>query len=287
MMNKSLEIWILSYQRPSTIVETIDSILSQNYPFRLIISENSPSDAVLEVLKQRFPDIEVRRRSPSLPVFDHINLVMSEVRSDYFMMFHDDDILLPGAVETLMKEFAHNIVAVCGNGFIKRGESISKDNFNISLNGNEVIRDEISLINKYLEGYRSINPFPGYIYSASVANTIRFGTPGIGKYSDVSFLLDILSLGFIKWLTEPCIVYRIHDSNDSQAIDLSAMKSLCELFKNVPGVNEGAVLSSFFYTALVDAVRTKKRSSIVFVFKFYINHPFLCSRVILKKIFKK
>ena len=44
---------------------------------------------------------------------------------------------------------------------------------------------------------------------------LQFDSKNGGKYSDVSFLVELISAGPILWISEPLIKYRIHSTNDS------------------------------------------------------------------------
>jgi hypothetical protein len=82
----------------------------------LIISDNSTNDETKAIFEKKYYNkARYIHRIPTSS--DHFNLILKEVDSEYFMMFHDDDVLLAD----MLQEFYENI----SNYFIQSVQKIS------------------------------------------------------------------------------------------------------------------------------------------------------------------
>jgi len=251
-MPKKLGVCLLSYNRPTFVQEAINSILAQDYDnFELIISENSTDDSVMTQLKKYLADprVKIVKRSPSLPSLAHFNTLFSEVKNyEYAMLFHDDDVLLPTALTKMMSEIEKNpdFSAVGCNAFLTKNTENTNTLFNPNLNGNIIIKSQTQLINRYIFKKLSHTPFPSYIYRTNLIGTTELNPANGGKYSDVSFLVNVIRHGPFVWLSEPLMRYRQHSSNDSIDLNLADIFSISRFFfKTCPHL----ILNILFYYA--------------------------------------
>jgi|APCry1669193181_1035450.scaffolds.fasta_scaffold04854_2 glycosyltransferase involved in cell wall biosynthesis len=211
-----LTIYILCYNRPDFAKQSILSVLGQtSQKLNLIVSDHSSNDEVEEMVGKNFPDVTYIRRSPSLRHLEHFNLCIDEVESDYYCLFHDDDVMAPNFVEAMLK-FIHdhpNAAAYASNAYIEAGGKIEKRPAFLSHKKYEVFDAPKRLAERYFSRNQSgIAPNPSYIYSSRIAGDQRFIVDG-GKYADVSLLLDIAQQGPIIWLNKPLMTYRMHGNN--------------------------------------------------------------------------
>ncbi len=226
-----IQIFVLTYNRPEYLTQTLDSILNQDFiDYSTIVSDNSSDDRTENVL-QSFPkkkNFEYIRRRPSLAPLAHFNAILSEVKSDYFMIFHDDDIMEPDCLEQLYRIIKVNpdIVAVGGNASIFWNErKMSTGKFINKKGSSTLISTPDEIANSYLT-FSSIAPFPSYLYRTRLVGNTRLNFEEGGKHADVSFLIKLLENGSILW-THRCVMkYRKHSNQDSQGTDLKDMREL-------------------------------------------------------------
>lgn len=70
------------------------------------------------------------------------------------------------------------------------------------------------LLRRYFSHHQlGIAPLPSYIYKTSALGTLHFDVNG-GKYSDVQWLSQWARKGPMIWISEPMMVYRLHDGSD-------------------------------------------------------------------------
>ena len=213
-----LSIYILCHNRPDYAKLAIDSVLNQtNHNFRLVISDNSSNDELYRLVKTEFPSLEIRRRIPSIPSTDHFNKCITEIDTDYFCLFHDDDLMGSAYVDTMLKTIErhpHAIAYSC-NAEIIDGHDVPKGESYDSGTIDLVIDNPRALAGRYFSRYpNGIAPFPAYIYRSEIAKAIPINPETGGKYSDVTWLLEISKRGSFVWNSEKLIRYRIHSTSD-------------------------------------------------------------------------
>ncbi len=213
-----LHIFILCHNRPDDARQAIASVLAQNdQDFTLTVSDNSSNDAVEQMVKTHFPAIAYVRRRPMLPVQGHFNRCIDDAQqSDYVCLFHDDDLMDPGYVQT-MKQTAQahpHAVAIGCNAWTESAGVLQARPFFQARHAYEHITSARDLAYRYFgRGQSGIAPFPGYLYQRERVGTTRMKADG-GKYVDATWLMDLADRGEIVWIREPLMTYRLHGGND-------------------------------------------------------------------------
>ncbi|MBU3621193.1 glycosyltransferase [Polynucleobacter sp. CS-Odin-A6] len=212
----SLTIFVLCYNRPALARLAIESIVQQScHGFILIISDQSTNNDVEAMVKSEFPSVCYVKRPSSLKHLEHFNTCIGEVKTDYYCLFHDDDLMNPNFVEVMLKFIGDHpsAAAYACNAFIETNGTIEPRLSFISKNEYELISGPRDLAERYFSHNQSgIAPNPSYIYSHPLAGDELFIVNG-GKYADVALLLDILKKGSIFWLNKPLMTYRMHGNN--------------------------------------------------------------------------
>lgn len=242
----TLTIFIQCYNRPAYAKCAIESVLRQtNKNFRLVISDNSSNDELSQVIQMEFPNLEYRRRVPSLPALDHFNESISEADTEFLCLFHDDDLMEPEYVESMLNtiNLYPDAVAYACNGVTIENEIVRKGSFFESDDEQIVISNPRALATRYFSKYPSgFAAFPAYIYRTSLVKNIPIDAKYGGKYSDVAWLLEISKNGRIVWNTKNLIRYRIHASNDSGTESLKDRLRLLGFLKlNRPFVGQDII----------------------------------------------
>jgi hypothetical protein len=201
-------------------MEAIESILAQtDRQFDLVVSDNSDTNALHDLLGDD-RDLVYIKRAQVLSGIDHGNLVLSEIakntQCEYFTLFHDDDLMLPNYVAQFCKArtlfpdacvFGTN--AYIEHQGIRDGLSFQSARPYLGpITPNQLLR-------RYFSHHQlGIAPLPSYIYQRQALQDLRFDISG-GKYSDVQWLSRWAAKGPMIWITQPMMVYRLHDGNDS------------------------------------------------------------------------
>jgi glycosyltransferase involved in cell wall biosynthesis len=274
--NQKIQVFIASFNRPEYLRESIDSVLGQTAisMIEIIVSDNSTNDDVQMMMETDYSSLKYIKRQPSLPADEHFKAIISDVTSEFYMIFHDDDIMHPQLVENLYNELFNdlNLVAVSANGCYYFPEKKSLPTIYFSWLKKIHFKNPVNFVKKYLIGL-GVAPFSGYMYRSSVYTKSFINKEDGGKHSDVSFLVKGLDFGAILWLNRPLMYYRIHGSNDSATISFVDREKIV----NFVTQNTAIKPSSF----LVDLYRMHDYNVIL---KYYImRHDLKISKRDLKR----
>jgi len=99
-----ISVCIPTYRRPEELREALRSVLDQSQgDFEILVGDDSP-EAHDEVFRD-LQDPRVRRfpHSPGLGQVGNVCSLFDEVRGQFLVLLHDDDLLLPGALEGMAR----------------------------------------------------------------------------------------------------------------------------------------------------------------------------------------
>jgi len=259
----SLTIYILCHNRSDYARQAIQSVMDQTFQnFKLIVSDNSSNDDVMHMVKDEFPEIIYIRRMPMLEVMEHFNRCIEETNTDYFCLFHDDDVMNPNYVDSMMK-YAHEFpgaIALGCNAYVEKfGKLESRTSFRY-FRKYELINTPLELARRYFSRAQSgIAPFPGYIYNRRLLINQRLPLNG-GKYADVTWLLCLAMKAPIVWVNLPLINYRMHESNDGNIESLRDRLKFLGFLKQNSGFFSGGLIKdyrSFVYKKILKEQRVR------------------------------
>lgn len=247
----SLTIFVLCYNRPDLARLSIQSIVQQSCQnFQLIISDQSTNNEVDVMVKSEFPNVTYIKRSPSLKHLEHFNVCIREVRTNYYCLFHDDDLMGPNFVEAMLQFIGDHpfAAAFACNAFIETNGKVESRLSFVSKKKYELIGSPRDLAERYFSHNQSgIAPNPSYIYSHRLAGDELFIVNG-GKYADVALLLDILQKGAILWLNKPLMTYRIHGNNVGSIESIPDRLRFLGYLKKHRKAFGGAILQDYRYS---------------------------------------
>ena len=222
-----------------------------NQNFRLVISDSSSNDELRNLILAEFPDLEYRRRRPTLSASDHFNINISEADTDFLCLFHDDDLMETNYVDEMLKTIERHphAVAYSCNAEIIDDDGAPKGSSFQSLHDHLIIETPRALAGRYFARFPTgIAPLPAYIFPASIIKNTHVDPQSGGKYSDVAWLLEICKFGSIVWNSEKLIRYRIHATNDSGIESIKDRLKLLGYFKlNVPSLGKDIISDYRFF----------------------------------------
>jgi len=237
----TLQIFIATYNRPDLICKTIDSILTQKgWDYELLVSDNSTNDLTSKIISEKYAKlVRYIKRNLSVDVITHLNMILSDVSADYFMIFHDDDTMNEGMLKSIHEAFKNDqsLVAVGCNAHTIKNDKIGKTWFLRDHKENQLVKGPRDMAGRYLVP-NQIVPFPSYIFSAAVALNLRFDSGKGGKFSDVAFLIDVAALGNILLIAMPLMNYFIHKGQDSFTNDFKARLKLIKYISEKAGIEK-------------------------------------------------
>jgi glycosyltransferase involved in cell wall biosynthesis len=217
-------VYILTRDRAALLRQALTSVLAQDVAVHIRVSDNSVGSETQIMLSQYFPQVVCLRRLPPLSSQEHFNAVLSEASTEFLVMFHDDDVMLPGFVRTLQATLVANLrsVAVGCNAGRLQMQNVVPGTVMGAFNKALKLASPKDLLRFYFtRGEIGPAPFPAYMYRTKATRDLTLERSQGGKYSDVSFLLKLLERGPILWLPEVFMYYRYHGANDSAIPDMN------------------------------------------------------------------
>lgn len=294
---KRLQIFLLCYNRPAQALEMIGTILNQSWKnFDLIVSDNSTHTPLNIKDLPSDSRIHYMRRTPSLPSHIHFAKVQSEATAEFYMLLHDDDLIVENCIERLVSLLDRHpsAAAACANAYFMYGDRKTTIPFNPALKKEQVFSSPIAFLNQYLRPDLGVCPFPGYIYRRHLAQIEKLGEQEAGKYSDATYLTRLTLHGPVIWSPEFVMHYRIHDGNDSNSISISNFKKLvvwAEKKIRIERAHASMRLGRTWYIFLKlrEKRRTQKnqsRTAKLIVGAYIARHPLWALKFLLGKFLK-
>ena len=236
-MKSSISVCIPTYQRPEFLKEALCSVMEQTLqPIEIVIGDDSydheTEKLVLDIKKECKIPIFYTRHSPSLRQADNINYIYKMAKGEKIVLLHDDDLLLPTALEDLYScwNLHPDLTAAYGNQYFISEEG--DIDFNLSSNLNQMyfrINDRAGLQKSSIES-AVLHQFPndGFMIIAAAAKSIKwrsYAEVGNGGEFDFSLRLsfEYKNFFFIDKHTAKCRV--TNDSMSKSSNDDSAFQT--------------------------------------------------------------
>ena len=233
-----IQVFILTHNRPTKIQFSIDSVLKQTYKnIELIISDNSTNEDTEKLLaKNYFNKFKYIRRSNLLTPIDHLNIILSEVTENYFMMFHDDDEMFENMIETLYKNIVNEkeVIAIGSNAYFKRDSTITKEKVLKINSPSLLLTNYFQVADQYILR-NGIVPFPSYLYRGVVSKKNYFEIKEGGQNCDMTFIMKLTNIGKIKFLECPMMNYYVNSNNNHVPDIHNNMKEILDFLINSHG----------------------------------------------------
>jgi glycosyltransferase involved in cell wall biosynthesis len=239
-----IQVFIATHNRPKLVLNAINSVLNQDFDsFEVIVSDNSSNDEtenLISIFKNK--QLTYKRRKPSMSATDHLNSILKEVTSEYFMIFHDDDMMHRDMINVLYSVIANNdkVIAVGSNANIIKNGKRENRNFNRRLKRDIKIYSIAEMVFAY--SIPSFVPFPSYLYRKEVAQRLRINDEQGGKHADAAFIINILTLGSVIFIARPLMDYNVHSNQDSIIYDFRAFSKLISFIARKMGYHRNQPL---------------------------------------------
>ena len=225
-----VQVFVLAHNRPQLLRETLRSVLSQDCSeFELIVSDNSSNDSVEKLIDEEFSGrLRYRRRQPAISPIRHFQTVLEEVNKDYFVLFHDDDLMRPSFVRELRAflDQHREYSAAAPNAYLRMDDTSSSRVFYPKAAEVDTVMSGEEMATRYLDLSQFRMPFPGYMYRSAMVRGIQMDAEEGGKHADVSFLCKVAAAAPVAWLGKALFEYRIHGGNDSWSESIPSRLSL-------------------------------------------------------------
>ncbi len=223
-MTQLISICIPAYKRPGPLRDALHSCVNQSYPnIEVLVGDDSPDDAAKQVVLEfeaRHPGvISYRHNRPSLGQAANVNSLFDRARGDLLVLLHDDDMLLPNALEHLVKcwDEAPDLTAAFGKQYVTnpQGQVIHGESDRLNATYQRVPENAGKQTVPAISGLARMFPNNGYMVRAEVARGIRYRPPSeVGEACDTDFGLRLcLSAKAIWYVDEYTAMYRLSEDS--------------------------------------------------------------------------
>jgi len=200
-MKPSISVCIPTYQRPKFLKEALDSVLAQTLqPVEIVIGDDSHDDLtenlVLDIKKNCQIPISYNRHSPSLGQAGNVNFLYETAKGDKIVLLHDDDLLLPNALEDLNScwDLHADLVTAYGKQQIISEEGVIDIEQSVNLNQMFFRTSDRSGLQKSAVEAALLHQFPNdcFMIIASAAKAIKWRSyEEVGTGGDFDFGLRL------------------------------------------------------------------------------------------------
>ena len=114
-----ISIITITFNSEKTLEETIESVLSQNYPnLEYLIIDGGSSDGTLEIVKRYKDKIDFVISEPDRGISDAFNKGIRYATGEIVGIINSDDLLLPDALHKVAENYDSNVGVYRGNTVI-------------------------------------------------------------------------------------------------------------------------------------------------------------------------
>jgi len=262
-MKNDIDVFIVTFNRPDFIKATIDSVLGQTIlPTSITIFDNGSETNYINNLENHYGNILIYFKSSiNLSGRDLFEKIYKIATSQFFIIFHDDDILCKNYIEAAQSALKENQnISLIGTTFIEfnNDNDITYNDLNYNF--------EFSLLNhtnfaKYFYEGNSFH-FGATIYNKNYFDITEFDTNLYGKVVDRPFVLGCTKEANALIFNLPFVFYRLHEMQDSKTTG-----------KTGPFLHEIVNLEKMYFHILFQKF-SLKNSIIYFTnsFRYHVNN---------------
>ncbi len=223
-----ISVCIPTYNRLGILQEALSSCLVQSRPpDEILIGDDSTSDETENWVRVFEKDSKVRirhfRNRPSLKQVGNVNMLLNRAAGDLLVLLHDDDILMPEALEKLYACFIQfpEIDAAFGKQYMMSHEGVINESESSLVNEMFYRSDEFAgqKLSPFESGFLQQFPNDAYMIKSAIAREIGY-SDNAGDACDFEFSLRLgLANCKMYFLNEYTAKYRISKDANSHKID--------------------------------------------------------------------
>lgn len=214
----TITICIPTCRRPQLLREALRSCLAQTRAAEeILIGDDSPdvesSRIVEEIQRETRAEIRYFRNSPSAGQGKNIEMLYGQVRTSHLLLLHDDDVLLPSALEELSACWNREpqLTAAFGKQYVMSHDGIRSEEQSEKLNKSYFRTAEFEGVQSpsWLPGLRQQFPNDGFLVQTEAARQIRWD-PSAGNAGDYYFAIQLCTrFDGIYFLNRYTMSYRL------------------------------------------------------------------------------
>ncbi|MFC3198972.1 glycosyltransferase family 2 protein [Parapedobacter deserti] len=222
----NVSIAIPTFNRPELLLAAIESCLAQTRkPYEILIGDDSNNELSEKLVARIFAGntaaikINYHHNKPGLGQNDNVDMLIKKASGDKFLLLHDDDTLLPNALELMAKPFEthSDIHLVIGKQYITThdGEVLTERTERDMASYFKTADYEGSVLTSLDSAIMQQIPMNGFLVNMDYVKNIGYPKKiGVGNACDFAFGINLANAGAkFYFLNEYVSTYRLsHDS---------------------------------------------------------------------------
>jgi glycosyltransferase involved in cell wall biosynthesis len=229
--NPSIAVIIPTYNRANTVVECINSVLSQSYPVNeiIIVDDNSSDDTIQRLNRFKDEIIILHTKSRSGAQVAR-NVGIKAAKSEWISFLDSDDEWLSNKLEKQISELKNidynSMTVVHGDCYKKNINSDKKSHWQLDrIEGENVYKQLLS---------KSGTLFPSILVSKSALDKIGNLDENVPSYHEWDTAIRLAKYCRFIHIQEPLFIYNIHGNTISKNSDTSVegYQYIINKFKN-------------------------------------------------------
>jgi len=234
MDKKKLSVYLVTYNRKEYLEKCIRSVLAQSYTeFDLYILDNCSDDGTEQMVKSIEDErIHYIRHEKNIGGVGNINYAISICETEFFVIFHDDDIMFPNFLESELQFLEQNedcALVSCNCSLVDKDGVIIRERL-FEQSGNKKYTSK-EFLGEYIYNGKYL-VFPTIMYRTAECRHVKGINTEVGPCGDVIYYTDIGRNGYkLAELPETLIGYRSHLEQDSSVNRFPMTCQLVEYMK--------------------------------------------------------
>jgi len=233
MGNPTVTVCLPTFNKARYLPMAIESVLAQEFrDFELLIVDDASTDRTREVLAG-FQDPRIRcvRNPQNIGLVGNWNHSLELARGDYALVFHDDDVMLPGLLRREVEVLKSNPGVVLVHA---AAQAIDADG-NIVCGSPPHTWPALTAGLDFIARYWSLEPgyvaMPSAMFRRPLALRLGAFNPDLKYSADADFWQRLAFEGEVAFLDELLISSRVHASQTTQKILTNSLQMLEERLK--------------------------------------------------------
>lgn len=222
MSNPFITVGITNYDRHELLLETVQSVLSQDFEdFEIVIANDNVNRKInTEWLGIDDERVRIINNEKNLGVIDNINSLPKHARGEYFVWLSDDDLMLPGFLRLTKQAVEKHAPVDVLYGVTYFGEDMPE--IEASSNAEIIIFDGKRWLREYLSKKIQIVGCYGAFKTEYVKHESKLKNLGISSnppYCDNLLAIDVALLDKIVYFNHLSFFFRHHPNSISYSGD--------------------------------------------------------------------
>jgi glycosyltransferase involved in cell wall biosynthesis len=233
MGNPKVTVCLPTFNKVRYLRRAVESVLAQEFrDYELLIVDDASTDHTGEAVRS-FQDSRIRYvyNPENIGLVGNWNRCLELARADYVIIFHDDDVMLPGLLRREVEVLESNPKVVLVHAAAQTIEASGAVLCVPAPHSWPVLSSGLEFVARYWSLNESHVVMPSAMFRKSLALKLGAFNPDLKYSADADLWQRLAFEGQVAFLDEVLISYRIHSLQTTQTILRNSLQMLEERLK--------------------------------------------------------